>query len=217
MPEAPDDSPYDESRYGEDGRENDSGRGGAAWYADRLVWGLFLAALAADQVTKAIITSNLNRGESWPDDGFVRVTYARNTGTAFGLFRDQGFTLTIISLVAVAGMIYFFRGTAVKSWPIRLSIGIMLAGAVGNLTDRIRLGFVVDFIDIGAWPIFNLADSYITTGIAILVVATVIFPDQVSAARDGPHNDPTDGETPDADDAVAAPEDDSKDDQGNEI
>ncbi|MCH8222953.1 MAG: signal peptidase II [Chloroflexi bacterium] len=215
-PEAPDDSSYAESRDGEDGGGNESGGGGIAWYADSLFWSLFLAALAADQITKAIVTSNLSRGESWPDDGFVRATYARNTGTAFGLFRDQGFTLTIISLVAVAGMIYFFRGTALKSWPMRLSIAIMLGGAIGNLTDRIRLGFVVDFIDIGAWPIFNLADSFITTGIAILVVSTVIFPDRISPASAGPQNDPMNGETPEPDDAVAAPEDDPEDDQGNE-
>ena len=211
-PEAPDDSSYAESRDGEDGGGNESGGGGIAWYADSLFWSLFLAALAADQITKAIVTSNLSRGESWPDDGFVRATYARNTGTAFGLFRDQGFTLTIISLVAVAGMIYFFRGTALKNWPMRLAIAIMLGGAIGNLTDRIRLGFVVDFIDIGAWPIFNLADSFITVGIAILVIATIIFPDQVSTARAGPHDEPTDGETPAGEDA---PEQAPEDDPGN--
>ncbi len=200
-----------------DARDVDTGRGrgDVTWYADTLVWGLFLAALAADQVTKAIVTSSLSRGESWPDDGFVRATYARNTGTAFGLFSDQGFALTIISLVAVAGMIYFFRGTALKSWPMRLSIGIMLGGAFGNLLDRIRLGFVVDFIDIGSWPIFNLADSFITMGIAILVVATVIFPDQISIARDGSGREPPGGDG-DADDAPAAPGNDLESDPGND-
>lgn len=210
--DAPEDFLHAETRDGGNGGGSDSGHGGVAWYADSLVWGLFLAALAADQVTKAIVTSNLSRGESWPDDGFVRATYARNTGTAFGLFRDQGFALTIISLVAVAGMIYFFRGTALKNWPMRLSIAIMLGGAIGNLTDRIRLGFVVDFIDIGAWPIFNLADSFITVGIAILVIATIIFPDQVSTAPAGPHDEPTDGETPAGEDA---PEQAPEDDPGN--
>ena len=206
-----------------DGKDGGSGRGDATWYQDSLFWGIFLAALAADQITKAIVTSNLDRGESWPDGGFVQATYARNTGTAFGLFRDQGFTLTIISLVAVAGMIYFYRGTALRTWPLRLSIGIMLGGAIGNLTDRIRLGFVVDFIDIGAWPIFNLADSFITTGIAILVVTTVIFPDRLATSRAGPVDEhPADKQTGGAqtggeppgegrfadDDAPAAPPDD---------
>jgi signal peptidase II len=202
-PETPSDAPSD-SR---------SGSEGVAWYADSLVWGLFLAALAADQISKAIVTSSLNRGESWPDDGFVQATYARNTGTAFGLFRDQGFTLTIISLVAVAGMIYFFRGTALKGWPMRLSIGIMLGGAIGNLVDRIRLGFVVDFIDIGAWPIFNLADSFITTGIAILVITTLLFPDQISTARAGSQNGPAgDDDAPAASEADQenAPENDQR-------
>jgi len=144
------------------------------------VWIVIAAALLTDQITKAIITSNLARGESWPDNGFFRATYARNSGTAFGLFQDQGFVLTIVSFIAVAMLIYFFRGGGIRSIVVRIAIGMMIGGAIGNLIDRVRLGFVVDFIDVGPWPIFNIADSSITVGIATLAILTVLFPEKLS-------------------------------------
>ncbi|MBI4218686.1 MAG: signal peptidase II [Chloroflexi bacterium] len=137
------------------------------WYADPLLLAVLVTAFIADQVSKALVVRNLGLYESWPTDGFFRITYARNTGTAFGLFQDQAMILTIISFVAVAAIIWFYRNT-ISSPILRAALGLQLGGAFGNLLDRLRLGYVVDFIDVGPWPIFNFADSSIVIGIAIL-------------------------------------------------
>jgi signal peptidase II len=152
---------------------------GKPWFADRFVWALFVGALALDQVVKVIVESSLARGESWPVDGFLRFTYARNSGTAFGLFQDQGILLTVISFAALGGMLFYFRSAPINSRLVKIAIGIMIGGAVGNLVDRIRLGYVVDFIDVGRWPIFNLADSFITVGITLLAVITFVWPEKI--------------------------------------
>lgn len=153
------------------------------WFADRFVWLAFLAAVVLDQVSKAAITATLIRGESWPAEGFFRFTYARNTGTVFGLFQGQGMLLTIASFAALAAMFFFFRGALFPSRFMRLAFGMMLGGAIGNLIDRIRVGSVVDFIDIGPWPIFNLADSMILVGIAILIWTATIRPSSVDGEQ----------------------------------
>ncbi|MBI2964989.1 MAG: signal peptidase II [Chloroflexi bacterium] len=137
------------------------------WYSDPLLLSILVVAFAADQFSKTLIVRNLRLSESWPSDGFFRLTYARNTGTAFGLFQDQAMILTVVSFVAVAAIIYFYRN-AMTSPLMRAALGLQLGGAFGNLIDRVRLGYVVDFIDVGPWPIFNLADSSIVVGIAIL-------------------------------------------------
>ena len=158
-------------------------------------------AILTDQISKTIITSTLARGESWPDEGFFRATYVHNSGTAFGLFQGQGFILTIISFVAVGALIFFFRRGGIHSIIVRIAVGMMIGGAIGNLLDRVRLGFVVDFIDVGPWPIFNMADSFITVGIATLAVMTMLFPDKLSPASspasnenasDSEHTEPSD-------------------------
>lgn len=137
------------------------------WFSDPLLLTILVVAFAADQISKTLIVRNLRLSESWPEEGFFRLTYARNTGTAFGLFQDQAMILTIVSFVAVAAIIYFYRN-AMTSPLMRAALGLQLGGAFGNLLDRVRLGYVVDFIDVGPWPIFNLADSSIVVGIAIL-------------------------------------------------
>ena len=146
-----------------------SKRGRLGWYRDPLLLVALALAFGLDQLTKWLITTNLEHGESIPADGFFRLTYVSNTGSAFGLLQDQGTMLTIISFTAVALMIYLYRSTPQLSTTLRLALGMMLGGAAGNLLDRLRLGWVVDFVDVGPWPIFNVADSSIVVGIAILV------------------------------------------------
>ena len=130
-----------------------------------VVTGVFLV----DQVSKYFITRSLSLYDSWPADSFVRFVHSRNTGTAFGLFPDQTTVLIIASLLAIVFLFYFYRTQAFSNQLLRLAIGLQLGGAFGNLIDRIDDGAVVDFIDVGWWPIFNLADSSITIGVAILI------------------------------------------------
>ena len=136
---------------------------------DRLLFSIFALALAADQITKGAIASLMTRGESFPAEGFFRLTYTTNTGSAFGLFQGQTIALTVASFVGIGVLLYLYHTHPAHGRLLRLSLGLQLAGAVGNLADRLRLGYVVDFLDAGPWPIFNLADSSIVVGITILV------------------------------------------------
>ena len=127
-----------------------------------------LGVLALDQLTKQLVSSNMYLGESIPPEGWVRLTYGVNTGAAFGLFRDHTLTLTVLSVFAIGFLVYFYRMHSQLHPLFRLALGLQLGGAIGNLIDRVRLGSVVDFIDIGPWPIFNVADSAVVVGVALL-------------------------------------------------
>jgi len=137
----------------------------------------FLTALLiviADQLSKIWIRSNLAVGQSLPEVGFFQLTHVQNTGAVFGLFQGQSFALTIVGLVSVAALVVYalFINRHFPLLDNRLSnsaLGLILGGTVGNLIDRLNpnLGGVTDFISIGIWPAFNIADSAITVGVII--------------------------------------------------
>ncbi len=130
-----------------------------------------LLVLAADQLSKIWIRSNLARGESLPETGLFRLTHVHNTGAAFGLFQDQSFPLTIVALIGIVALLFFaffsHRFPLLDSRLGRPALGLVLGGIAGNLIDRLRLGYITDFIDIGIWPAFNIADSAIVVGVVI--------------------------------------------------
>lgn len=128
-----------------------------------------LTALILDQLTKWITIETLAVGESWPETGFFRFTHAWNTGTAFSLFQGYGDILTWVSLSAVVVLAWIYRSIDDPHWVLRVAFGMQFGGAIGNIIDRIRLGHVTDFIDVGWWPVFNIADSSIVVGITLLV------------------------------------------------
>ena len=136
-----------------------------------------LLTLGADQLTKYLVRANLHIGESWPREGFIRLTHGTNSGTAFGLFPQQTLLLTIASAFAIGFIIYFYRTHGGQTWISHLNVGLLLGGAVGNLIDRLAAGKVTDFIDVGPWPIFNIADSAIVVGITLLIATLVLVGD----------------------------------------
>ena len=141
-----------------------------------LFWGAAAAVIALDQISKAIIRSSLERGESWPDpDWPVRIRYVTNTGAAFGILQDQTAFLIATTFVGLAAIYLYYRYPPFDHIVAPIAIGMMLGGAVGNLTDRLRLGRVTDFIDFRFWPSFNVADSSITVGIIVLLIGYAIF------------------------------------------
>ncbi|MBL06720.1 MAG: signal peptidase II [Chloroflexi bacterium] len=134
---------------------------------DKLFWTLFPLIFIFDQITKYLVYKNLALGQSIPDDFIIKITYARNTGTAFSLFSSYGNLLLIISIfVAIFFTIYFLMIDKPKL-TMRLFISLVVAGALGNILDRVRFGYVNDFIDVGFWPIFNIADSSISIALTI--------------------------------------------------
>ncbi len=146
---------------------------GTIW-RDWIVTATAVVALVADQVTKYLVRENMAIGESWPSEGFFRLTHGTNTGSAFGLFQDYTVILTIASVFAIGFIIYFYRSHSDRTWITKFTVGLLLGGAVGNLIDRLIAGRVTDFIDVGPWPIFNLADSSITVGITLLIASLVL-------------------------------------------
>ena len=135
------------------------------WYRDALFLCLATAVFVADQISKHFIRTNLYYGESIPYEGFVRITHVYNSGGAFGLFPDFTVPLIIASLVGVGILLLIYRSSSAPPLLLRLSMGLQVGGAGGNLLDRVRLGHVTDFVDIGPWPVFNVADACIVVGI----------------------------------------------------
>ncbi|MCS6963798.1 signal peptidase II [Thermoflexus sp.] len=133
-----------------------------------------LFTFAADQLSKAWVRENLALYESWaPIPALARYftfTHVTNTGIAFGLFREWGSILVAVAVVVIAFLLLYTRQLATARWPIQLAMGLQLGGAFGNLIDRIRFGFVTDFLDFKFWPVFNLADSAIVVGMLLLLV-----------------------------------------------
>jgi signal peptidase II len=107
---------------------------------------------------------------------WVRLVYTQNTGVAFSLFRNASNLFIPIALLICAGAVYYYATQLPnRRLPVQLALGLVLGGAVGNLIDRVRLGFVVDFVQVGRFPVFNVADSAITVGTALLLVVLVFF------------------------------------------
>ena len=139
------------------------------WYRDSLFLCLATAMFVADQITKHFVrTSLVPYLDSIPYEGPVRIVHVYNSGAAFGLFQDLTFPLIIASLVGIGILLLVYRNSSNPSLMLRLSLGLQVGGAGGNLLDRVRLGHVTDFIDIGPWPVFNVADASIVVGIFML-------------------------------------------------
>ncbi len=124
--------------------------------------------LAVDQFSKITVATNMGFGQSLPEAGFFRFTYVTNTGMAFGLFPHYTPIPTIATLFGIIVLFAFYQTRAARSRLFKISLGLQMGGAIGNLVDRIRLGYVIDFIDVGDWPVFNIADSAIVIGLTIL-------------------------------------------------
>ena len=165
----------------------------APWYRDWFLPVTVSTVLLADQVSKYVVKQNLGLYESWPAEGLIRITHGTNSGTIWGLFPNETFILIVASFFAIGFLYYFYRSQTLQSRILRLAVGLQLGGALGNLIDRVRLGEVVDFIDVGWWPVFNLADSSIVVGIATLIT-------MVWLGRDAPTESATSEGPADADD-----------------
>ena len=144
-----------------------------------LLWAL--GVVTADQLAKVAVRSSLLPGDSFPADGPFRFTHVTNTGAAFGLFANQGSLLTLVSLAAVLVLIWYYRSIGLQQNLMRASLGLQLGGALGNLIDRLRQGYVTDFLDFRVWPVFNLAYTALTIGVALLFFV-VLFQKQRAEA-----------------------------------
>jgi signal peptidase II len=144
-----------------------------------------LAVLALDQTSKGLVRTLMDRGEAWPDEWAVRVHYVTNTGAAFGILKDQTGFLIVTTVIGLAAIYLYYRYPPFDHLAAPVAMGMMLGGAIGNLVDRLRVGRVTDFIDFPFWPAFNVADSSIVVGIAILLLGYVLFAERPPAKSQG--------------------------------
>jgi signal peptidase II len=133
-----------------------------------------LAALAADQLTKYIVTSKLGLDESVHVLGSFSIHHVRNSGIAFGFFAQATAVVIVLTGLAVAWMLVFFARSGARHPVLPVALGLVIGGSVSNLLDRVRLGYVTDFLDLRWWPAFNLADSFIVVGVLILLITLIL-------------------------------------------
>jgi signal peptidase II len=128
-----------------------------------------VAVIALDQVTKALVNANIERGGSEDVVLGIRLVNVRNTGVAFSSLQGAGPVIGIIVAVALLGLLVYFTRHATQPL-IWLPTGMLLGGALGNVIDRVREGAVVDFIKVvDFWPAFNVADISVTLGVVLLL------------------------------------------------
>ncbi len=130
-----------------------------------------LAAVAADQLTKHVVASQVALGDEIKVLGPFTIHHVQNSGIAFGLFASATAVVIALTLIAVAWMIGYFARSGARHPLLPVAVGLLLGGSASNLADRIRLGHVTYFLDFRYWPAFNLADSFIVIGVAILLGA----------------------------------------------
>ena len=127
--------------------------------------------LGLDQLTKFLIVTSFSPGQSLPLLGpLVHLTYVQNTGAAFGLFKGQQLAFIGLSIAVVLWIGREFLTKTPMPADMMWGCAFVLGGALGNLIDRVRLGYVIDFIDLRVWPVFNMADSAISIGVALLIL-----------------------------------------------
>jgi signal peptidase II len=132
-----------------------------------------IAAVAGDQITKQIVRTHLAVDQSVHVIGPLSIHRVQNSGIAFGFFSSATAVVTVLTAAAVVWMLVFFARSGARHPVIPAALGLLIGGSLSNLVDRIRLGHVTDFLDFGWWPAFNLADSFICIGVAILLGALI--------------------------------------------
>jgi signal peptidase II len=153
--------------------------GRAQWAAFAVVAG---AAIVCDQLTKWLVTSQLSLGESVRLLPGLTLHHVQNTGIAFGLFASATALVTVATAAVVAWMLVFFARSGARHPILPAALGLLVGGSLSNLADRVRLGHVVDFVEVPHWPAFNLADTVIVVGVAVLV-ATLVWAEREPLRR----------------------------------
>ncbi len=131
------------------------------------------AAVAADQLTKHLVASALALDTGVDVLGPFSIHHVRNSGIAFGLFASRTSAVIVLTTVAVGAMLAFYARSAQRHPLLPVALGLVLGGSVSNLVDRVRLGYVTDFLDLRWWPAFNLADTFIVVGVGLLFLSFV--------------------------------------------
>ena len=138
------------------------------WSRDWVALTTVALVLFVDQLSKFWVRSSMYPGQSLLTWSPVQLTYVLNTGSAFGLFPRQALFLIVAAFVGIGVLFVYYRHIPHPPLLFKISLGMMMGGAIGNLVDRLRYGSVTDFIDLRFFPVFNVSDSSITVGAIVL-------------------------------------------------
>jgi signal peptidase II len=157
-------------------------------WRDLVFAAIVLLDIIADQLAKFWINVHTQPGEVLWDIGPLRIIHVLNTGAAFGIFEDHTPFLIVVDFIGIAVFLYLIFGLRrqwpfINKMPVRVSIGLIMGGTIGNLIDRLRFGQVTDFIDVKIWPVFNVADSSVTIGVIILAYCLIFMGDWFKKAE----------------------------------
>jgi signal peptidase II len=130
--------------------------------------------VAVDQWTKCLVRSHLVLQETWSPWAwlapYARIVNWKNTGAAFGMFQNFNVVFSVLAVIVTLVILFYYPRVPKEDWPLRIALGLQMGGALGNLIDRLTQGFVTDFVSIGRFAVFNVADGSISVGVAVLVI-----------------------------------------------
>lgn len=130
--------------------------------------------IVLDQITKYLVKSNLSMGETWSPwswlSPYARIVNWHNSGAAFGMFQQGGPIFAVMAVIVALVIIIYFPQVHESEKLVQIALAMQLAGSLGNLIDRLSQGFVTDFVSVGNFPVFNVADSSITVGVGVLML-----------------------------------------------
>jgi len=135
-----------------------------------------LLIVGLDQWTKWLVRVNIPAGGTWLPESlewlspYARIVHWYNTGAAFGIFKEGGMVFTVLAFIVIGAILYYYPQVERSDWPLRLAMSMQLGGAIGNLIDRLTIGQVTDFISVGTFPVFNIADASISLGCVVLLL-----------------------------------------------
>jgi signal peptidase II len=162
-----------------------------------LLFGIAGLVVALDQWTKYLVRVRLEVGQTWSPFSwlapFARIVNWNNTGAAFGMFPSGSLIFTVIAIIVTLAILFYYPRVPAGQVPLRLALALQLGGALGNLINRLTLGTVIDFISIGSFPVFNVADASISIGVAVLVAAMWIEERRGGAKAESAGSGTTDG------------------------
>jgi len=145
------------------------------------LFGIAGVVVTLDQWTKWLVRENIPFATQWLPDNmqwlmpYARIVHWHNTGAAFGMFQNGSLVFTILAFIVIGAIIYYYPQIESEGWMFKLALGLQLSGALGNLIDRLtQNGQVTDFISVGTFPVFNIADSSISVGTAILILGVYL-------------------------------------------
>jgi signal peptidase II len=167
-----------------------------------LLGGVAGVIILVDQVSKMLVRNYLPVNSMWaPWDWllpYARFFHVQNTGVAFGMLKGANTFFAVLAAIVSGVIIYYYPRVSANDWTLKIALGMQLAGALGNLIDRIFFGFVTDFISVGTFAIWNVADASITMGVVVLLIGVWLQERNKPAAVAEPVESPVEGEDPSA-------------------